>query len=176
MNSATHCSACQRNLSSVTKIVEKDGGAYCSRRCANIRKIKSRRDKHTIADSVSFLFRFSGRISRTGFWSFFGVMLFALSIAGFFDWQAVDMSFPICTILTFAIFSWPNLALLTKRLHDRGWSGLWILLTFLPYIGIPFLVWLFIEAMLPGEFGTNRYGLDTHKNYRYEQVVSPGLS
>lgn len=53
---------------------------------------------------------------------------------------------------------WASLALYAKRWHDRGKSGWWTLIAFVPIIG---LIWIIIElGMLRGTQGPNRYGPD----------------
>jgi hypothetical protein len=55
------------------------------------------------------------------------------------------------------------LALQTKRWHDRGASGWWNLLSFVPILSI----WAFIECgFLRGTKGNNRYGQDPLKRGR----------
>lgn len=55
-----------------------------------------------------------------------------------------------------AIFLWPQYALITKRWHDRGKSGWWSLIMFVPIIGG---LWALIElGFLPGDDGANAYG------------------
>ncbi|TAJ70514.1 MAG: DUF805 domain-containing protein [Phenylobacterium sp.] len=63
---------------------------------------------------------------------------------------------------------------LSKRLHDRGRSGWWAALilasvvavwphpeSFLDFLFFLVLVWAFVElAVMPGEQGANRYGLN----------------
>jgi uncharacterized membrane protein YhaH (DUF805 family) len=45
-----------------------------------------------------------------------------------------------------------------KRFHDRDKSGWWVLIAFVPVIG---LIWYIIECgFLPGTPGPNRYGPD----------------
>ena len=53
-----------------------------------------------------------------------------------------------------------QLAVYVKRFHDRGKSGWWVLIAFLPLIGF---FWILIElGMLAGDPGPNTYGtLDT---------------
>lgn len=51
-----------------------------------------------------------------------------------------------------AICTWPMLALQTKRWHDRGKSGWWCLINFIPYVGT---LWAFIEL---GFFGSKEAG------------------
>lgn len=58
--------------------------------------------------------------------------------------------------IVWLIFLWPSYAIATKRWHDRGKSGWWSLITFVPIIGG---LWAFIElGFLGGEPGTNEYG------------------
>jgi uncharacterized membrane protein YhaH (DUF805 family) len=54
------------------------------------------------------------------------------------------------------LFLYPTYALATKRWHDRGKSGWWSLIGFVPLIGA---LWMFIElGFLGGQDGTNEYG------------------
>lgn len=51
---------------------------------------------------------------------------------------------------------WPSLASISKRLHDRGRSAWFMLIAFVPLIGV---FWLLIECgFLRGESGANRFG------------------
>jgi uncharacterized membrane protein YhaH (DUF805 family) len=53
---------------------------------------------------------------------------------------------------------WPALAIYTKRWHDRGKSGWWSLILFVPLIGS---IWLLVElGFLRGTEGPNKYGPD----------------
>ncbi|WP_310618693.1 DUF805 domain-containing protein [Flexibacterium corallicola] len=51
--------------------------------------------------------------------------------------------------------NWVLLALVIKRIQDRGWSGFLALLTFLPFVN--FAVYLFM-GLQPSQSGANRYG------------------
>ena len=52
----------------------------------------------------------------------------------------------------------PSLAVAIKRYHDRDKSGWWILILFVPIIG---LIWYVVElGFLRGTPGPNRYGPD----------------
>lgn len=56
------------------------------------------------------------------------------------------------------IFMYPTYAIYTKRWHDRGKSGWWSLILFIPIIGA---LWMFIECgFLAGTEGSNTYGPD----------------
>jgi uncharacterized membrane protein YhaH (DUF805 family) len=67
-------------------------------------------------------------------------------------WTRMGPSFALigCILL------WPRLAISIKRLHDRGKSGLWILLVFIPVLG---WLWLLVDmGFLDGTPGPNKFG------------------
>ncbi len=49
----------------------------------------------------------------------------------------------------------PSFALIVRRCHDIGWSGWWILLLWVPIVGI---VFVFIILFKDSQFGENKYG------------------
>ncbi len=71
--------------------------------------------------------------------------------------QAVGtMSLPM--IVVGLVFLWPVLALYAKCWHDRGKSGWWTLIGFIPIVG---WIWLLVElGFLRGTDGPNQYGPD----------------
>lgn len=79
-----------------------------------------------------FLFSPYGRVSRKTYWlnfvlPYLGVSLLAAIIdlaIGFKDPQSGE-PVPVVGALAALFFLWPSLAVTTKRLHDRGWSGWW---------------------------------------------------
>src|SRR4029079_12799493 len=99
------------------------------------------------------LFGFEGRIGRIAFWL---VQLPLLAVFGGFFWRSDPLlarSFPysVSEGLTFALvlaapLIWIQCAIIIKRCHDRGKSGFWALLLFLPVFG---WVWLLIDCCLP---------------------------
>jgi len=109
-------------------------------------------------DWKDLLFSFDGRVNRGKFWLgvaaiyivpwiifVFGVML----DSAFLYWIG---------ILVALIAIWPGIAISIKRWHDRGKSGWWIFIGFVPLIGP---LWALIETgFLPGTPGTNQYGPD----------------
>lgn len=54
-----------------------------------------------------------------------------------------------------------NVMLMTRRVHDLGKSGYFVLIAFIPVIGIIFSIALFC---LPGQVGWNEYGADPLEN------------
>ena len=61
---------------------------------------------------------------------------------------------PIATIAALALLL-PNLGVSVRRLHDIGKSGWWVLLVFIPLIGILVLIWWWTR---PSEEGPNKWG------------------
>ena len=113
---------------------------------------------------LAMLFSFKGRIRRIDFWLYstlvFAVMAMAAGLTGLaLGIDLADPSDPRAILVqagAVLIFLWPNLAVCAKRLHDRGLSGWWILISFLPVIGN---AWLVINlGIMRGAQGPNRYG------------------
>jgi uncharacterized membrane protein YhaH (DUF805 family) len=107
-----------------------------------------------------FLFSFSGRVSRSGYWLMALLTLPAAIVAGMinshFGHDPVRTGGP--GILVLLPFIWSNLAVVIKRWHDRDKSGWWILINLIPVIGG---IWAFVEnGFLKGTDGSNRYGPD----------------
>jgi Protein of unknown function (DUF805) len=63
----------------------------------------------------------------------------------------------VLELLVFALFlAWMGFCITVKRYHDRGKSGWWYLLQFIPIIGP---IWAFIElGFCSGDDGDNDYG------------------
>lgn len=119
----------------------------------------------------SLLWSYEGRIGRGRFW--LGVLLVILMsmgigiLAGLLGipihdasrYQAEEFG-AIGALFAFAaaaLLLYSQLAIYVKRFHDRGKSGWWVLIAFVPVIGF---FWILIElGMLPGDPGPNAYGL-----------------
>jgi uncharacterized membrane protein YhaH (DUF805 family) len=112
---------------------------------------------------VWLLFSFEGRATRSQYWlgSLLAVtcigllMILALPLVAAFESIAFDVVVlaPIVSLLV-----WTRFAVEFKRWHDRGKSGVWFLIGFVPYIGS---IWKFIElGCLPGDNSENFYGPD----------------
>lgn len=120
-----------------------------------------------LVDALKLFFNkyadFTGRASRSEYWfanlgislcfiaiCILGVIFYAATgstvVAGFF--------IVIGVLLGLAIFV-PSLALCWRRLHDTGRSGLWYLITLVPYIGG---IIFFVFSVLPSQPYENEYG------------------
>lgn len=106
---------------------------------------------------------FSGRARRKEFWMFFLfsaiISIFLAVIDEFMGWQ-FEMdgeSLGFLSTLYYVAVIVPYLALIFRRLHDTERSGWWILIAFIPIVGVLVLL---VFMILRGTAGENRYGPD----------------
>ena len=101
-------------------------------------------------DYGQLLLSFDGRINRGKYWAVVATFLVVSLIA-------LRISVAMYYIVALA-FIWPGLAVQVKRWHDRGKSGWWVLIMFVPLIGG---IWALVElGFLRGTSGPNQYGDD----------------
>jgi uncharacterized membrane protein YhaH (DUF805 family) len=105
-----------------------------------------------LARVPQLLFGFEGRIGRLVFWAVQIPVLILFWLYGQHVDPLLARWFPYSVFegLTFAIvlaapLIWVQCAIVIKRCHDRGKSGFWALLLFIPVIGF---VWLLIDCGL----------------------------
>lgn len=100
----------------------------------------------------------SGRASRSEFWWWVLAVFLANLAASALDTLVFgagpDNSQPIGALLNLALFV-PNIAVAARRLHDIGKSGWWLLLAFIPVLGLLVLIYFFIQPTQPEP---NEYG------------------
>jgi len=114
-----------------------------------------------IGDAVRTCFRqyvtFSGRAGRPEFWYFmlFVVLGGILTVVLDFGLLGADGDLsPLNTVFSLATML-PQLAVGVRRLHDTDRSGWWILIGFIPLVGIITLIVFWCQA---GTQGRNRFG------------------
>ncbi|WP_367872674.1 DUF805 domain-containing protein [Luteolibacter sp. Populi] len=114
---------------------------------------------------------FNGRIPRRTYWlwTIISVVIFAVivGIAAALFGPTVDpatgqpsggMIATLIGVVCYIPLIWVSVALGIKRWHDRGKSGWWFLIGFIPVIGG---IWTFVECgCLRGTVGPNQYGPD----------------
>ena len=113
----------------------------------------------TLEQAVESVFRqyanFGGRARRSEYWLFV-LFVFLVSIVLSFLGGAIGgpgLTRILTGLFTLVIFL-PSLALIWRRLHDTGRSGLWFLLTFIPIGQIVLLIFFCLD----GQPGENEYG------------------
>ena len=112
-------------------------------------------------------FDLSGRSRRCEYWMFMFVhtaIFLALFLAVEVETSAsnvartpllTDSLFFLCFIYALAA-AFPGLAVSVRRLHDIGKSGWWMLLAFVPVLGLLLMAFFAIDS----EPGRNQYGLN----------------
>ncbi|MEI9933246.1 MAG: DUF805 domain-containing protein [Rhizomicrobium sp.] len=125
----------------------------------------------TFTDAVSACFRkyvdFEGRAPRSEFWFFrlfvalslLGVFLLMALVAGITPDNEGGIQGVLFGVLFLALILGtflPDLAVTVRRLHDRDYSGWWILIAFVPFGGLVLLIWFCTR----GTEGENRFGPD----------------
>ena len=115
---------------------------------------------------------FSGRASRTEYWTFTlvdSVGIFVLAIVyGYVGGFLVTAIAALYVLLVLP----PRIGALVRRLHDAGYSANWILLTFIPYIGGLVLVFGFL--IRKSQDGDNTYGSSPYAPAVSVPVASAG--
>ena len=93
-------------------------------------------------------FTFRGRRSRGQYWRFIGFLLLGLIIAGA-RWDDAGVGF-------FALLMiWPIYSYSVRRLHDMNMSGFWLLVGWIPPIGLVLSLMMLFRG---GTDGPNSYG------------------
>src|SRR5438128_1346072 len=104
---------------------------------------------------------FSGRARRSEYWNWtlaffiavFGLEIVSIILAAVAKPLAVVMLLVILVVLLGTLV--PGLAVAVRRLHDTGKSGLFLLITFIPFVGgLIVLVFMCLDST-PGD---NQYG------------------
>jgi uncharacterized membrane protein YhaH (DUF805 family) len=102
---------------------------------------------------------FNTRASRAEYWYFvlfnsiIGIVLgIATTVIGFMVKSPIIPAIPFLYSLAIII---PAFALSVRRLHDTNRSGWWILISFIPIIGLFVFLYFTIEQ---GDEGDNQYG------------------
>lgn len=141
--------------------------------------------KGAIMDLKSLLFSFDGRINRAKWWLAVLIYVIAAIVVTIIA-SIVTAIVPIVGIVLFVIYGIvaliSGIAVGVKRLHDRGKSGLWLLVFYLvpgalsgigmfsgseaiymllSLIGTGISIWMLVElGCLRGTVGPNEYGPD----------------
>jgi uncharacterized membrane protein YhaH (DUF805 family) len=117
------------------------------------------------------LFTYSGRISLKKLWTYVVYYLFVFFALGglvmvfgengvlkISDEHSVLSSFVfLAGFLLVILIAIAGFNLVIKRLHDRGKSGFFLFIMFLPVVGA---IWLLVELyLLKGDINPNQYGL-----------------
>jgi uncharacterized membrane protein YhaH (DUF805 family) len=104
------------------------------------------------------IWAFSGRAGRPEWWVINGVIGVIWIVATAGTPKDYDPGTPTTLILLPIVLAmcWLAIASSVRRLHDRDKNGWWYLISFIPLVG---LIWLIVECgCLRGTIGPNQYG------------------
>lgn len=101
---------------------------------------------------------FSGRASRSEFWSFFSINFVLSLVLSVFAYLIFDQyAFFIKLSLSYSLAALlPGIAVAVRRLHDVGRSGMFMLLVLIPVLGLIALIFMFTLA---GDKEENSWGV-----------------
>jgi len=109
--------------------------------------------------AVSSYAAFSGRARRSEYWYFYLFFMVFYVAALVVDvavgsWSADAGAGLVSTLFSFVLLL-PGLAVTVRRLHDTGRSGWWVLLYFVPIVGLVVMLVFLCTDSQPGD---NAYG------------------
>lgn len=96
---------------------------------------------------------FDGRAHRKEYWVFVLIHFIVCLALSLLEW-IIFLPGLFTGLYGLAVLL-PSLAVSVRRLHDVGKSGLWVLLSLIPVIGLIILIVFFCES---GDEGENEYG------------------
>ena len=104
-----------------------------------------------------YLFSFEGRATRLEYWMFNVALIVGIIIVSIIGAVLGEEVAAGIGSLLGLVCIWCGIAIQVKRWHDRDKSGWWILINFIPIIGL----WALVEnGFLSGTEGKNRFGED----------------
>ena len=112
-----------------------------------------------IGSAFSQYANFNGRARRSEYW-WFAAFVFICELCLTFV--------PILFFIFVLAILFPYLAVSVRRLHDINRSGWWLLISFIPLVGLV----LFVFMLLPSEKMTNEYGPNPDTNSRQPEPAS----
>jgi uncharacterized membrane protein YhaH (DUF805 family) len=112
-----------------------------------------------IGSAFSQYANFNGRARRSEYW-WFAAFVFICELCLTFV--------PILFFIFVLAILFPYLAVSVRRLHDINRSGWWLLISFIPLVGLV----LFVFMLLPSEKMANEYGPNPDTNFRQPEPAS----
>ncbi|HHW81525.1 MAG TPA: DUF805 domain-containing protein [Bacteroidales bacterium] len=103
--------------------------------------------------------QFNGRADKAEFWQYVLVYIlisiaFSLLSGIFGGVKILGGLVMVLNIIVMLALLLPSIAVSVRRMHDIGKAGGWVLVNFIPLIG---LIWFIVLAIKDSEPGTNRF-------------------
>ncbi|WP_421926706.1 DUF805 domain-containing protein [Neoaquamicrobium sediminum] len=108
-------------------------------------------------DAMRHYATFSGRSTRSQFWLYTLIAFLLLCVAMMFDVALglADEETWVITGVVYLAHLIPTLAVTVRRLHDIDRAGWWVLISFVPLVGLIVMLVFFCTPSTPG---ANRFG------------------
>ena len=114
--------------------------------------------KEAISAGFAGYLDFNTRTVRSGYWYWVLFAFLAVILANGIDRAIFGMeSMPILNLLVSLGLLLPGLAVAVRRMHDINRSGWWLLIVFVPIVGVFVLIYWLVQ---PGTSGDNDFGSD----------------
>jgi uncharacterized membrane protein YhaH (DUF805 family) len=110
---------------------------------------------HYYTDVLKKYAQFEGRASRKEYWMFVLANIIIGFVIGIIEGIVKLSSINLLADIYGLAILIPSIAVSVRRLHDIGWSGWWVLLGIIPFIGAIILIVLYCLDSQPGD---NKYG------------------
>lgn len=99
-------------------------------------------------------FVIEGRAARSEYWWFYLFMIIVYVVAMIID---SVIGIPLFYLIAALGLLAPSICASIRRMHDKDKSGWWLLIAFVPIVGVLYLLYLFVTR---GTVGDNRFGPD----------------
>jgi uncharacterized membrane protein YhaH (DUF805 family) len=108
--------------------------------------------QEAVKDGFAKYTQFSGRSSRSAYWNWFLFEILGAVAVGIVD--SILGTGPILDLVFEVGIFLPTIAVAIRRLHDIGRTGWWLLISFVPIIGLIVLIVFYLTK----SDGPNKYG------------------
>jgi len=101
--------------------------------------------------------QFSGRATRSEYWYFVLFSFIAGIISGILDGFLMTLTggLPVLTLIFMLGLIIPSFSVAVRRLHDIGKSGWWLLIGFIPLLGLILLAFYVMDSKEDNQYGLN---------------------
>ena len=103
---------------------------------------------------INKYFTIEGRAARSEYWWFYLFNIILVIIASVLDGM---IGLPLFSLVVMLGLIAPGICVSIRRMHDKGKSGWWLLIGFVPLVGFLYILYLFVT---PGTSGDNDFGPD----------------
>ena len=108
----------------------------------------------SIKYSINNMFNVKSRARKSEFWWFLLLYVVTYSIVWMIDVYLIQSDKLVSSVFALVLLV-PMITVSVRRLHDIGYSGWWLIIAAIPYLGGIFTL---IIGLMPSQVGENKYG------------------